>query len=106
MDDNSHAGQGAVVLDIGGTVGAAVVVAPAALAGMEIEARPLDDAVPSHLPHVAVVARPVPDGGVRHSAVFGALPAATYELSARPAGPVRLRLSVAGGEVTEATWPA
>ena len=106
MEDNSHAGQGSVVLDIGGEVGAAVVVAPAALAGVEIEARPVDRAAPGHLPHVAVVARPVPAGGVLHSAVFGALPAARYELYQRPAGPVRLRLSVAGGEVTEAVWPA
>ena len=106
MEDNSHAGQGPVVLDIGGDVGAAVVTAPAALAGTEIEARPVDRPEPRHLPHVAVLGRPVPGGGVVHSAVFAELPAATYELARRPAGPVRLRIAVRGGAVTDAAWPA
>lgn len=158
MEDNSHAGQGAVVLDIGGDVGALVIVAPAELEGVEIEARPLPELVPGldrdpgpgpdhghgpgggraheadhghghghgpdgghdhghdhghghspgsgHLVHVAVVPRPVPGGRQVHSAVFGALPAGTYELYERPAGPVRLTAEVRGGAVTDATWPA
>ena len=107
MEDNRHAGQGPVLLDIGGDVGAAVVLVPAALAGTEIEARPIGAGHGvRHLPHVGVVARPAPDGSVRHSAVFGELPAGAYELYQRPAGPVRLRLTVTGGAVTEAAWPA
>lgn len=106
MEDNDHAGRGtAVLLDIGGDVGAAVVTVPAALAGAEIEARPVGGHL-HHLPHVAVVARPAPDGTVLHSAVFGELTAGTYELYRRPAGPVRLRVAVVGGAVTEAVWPA
>jgi hypothetical protein len=38
--ENPHAGQGMVVLDIGGDVGALVVAAPAGLAGAEIEICP------------------------------------------------------------------
>ena len=41
MEDNSHAGQGAVLLDIGGDVGALVVLMPARTPDrVEIEARP------------------------------------------------------------------
>ena len=115
MEDNSHAGQGAVVLDIGGDVGALVVRAPAALLGVEIEARPVGRPDPDsgsagrhrhvHLAHVAVLARPLPDGGVLHSAVFAGLPAGTYELYERPAGPVRLTVAVTGGAVADAVWP-
>jgi hypothetical protein len=105
VEDNAHAGTGSVLLDIGGDIGAAVVVLPAALAGREIEARPLGTELPHHLPHVGVVPRPAPDGSVVHSAVFAELPAGSYELYERPEGPVRLRLSVTGGEVTEAVWP-
>lgn len=121
MEDNSHAGQGAVVLDIGGDIGALVIVAAPELAGVEIEARPLGHLVPGfdhvhshdhphdhghgHLEHVAVVPRPVPGGGHVHSAVFAALPAGTYELYERPAGPVRLTAEVHGGAVTDAVWP-
>jgi hypothetical protein len=105
VEDNAHAGQGPVLLDIGGDVGAAVVALPAALVGREIEARPVGVDHPGHLPHVGVVARPAPDGSVVPSAVFGTLPAGSYELYERPDGAVRLRLSVAGGAVTEASWP-
>lgn len=38
--ENPHAGQGAVMLDVGGDVGAIVVVMPARLTGVEIEIRP------------------------------------------------------------------
>jgi hypothetical protein len=40
-EQNAFAGQGAVLLDIGGDVGALVVHMPAELAGVEIEIRPL-----------------------------------------------------------------
>lgn len=149
MEDNSHAGQGAVVLDIGGDVGALVIRMPADLLGVEIEARPAGagdradgpdhrhDPAHDHrhghghghghghdghghdhdghdhdghghghgkLEHVAVLARPLPQGGVLHSAVFPALRAGEYELYQRPAGPVRLSVEVRGGSVTDAIW--
>jgi hypothetical protein len=106
VESNAHAGQGPVLLDIGGDVGAVVVTAPAGLVGAEIEARPVGVPLPGHLPHVGVVARPAPDGSVVPSAVFGALPAGTWDLYERPAGPVRLSVAVTGGAVTEAVWPA
>ncbi|HTZ43914.1 MAG TPA: hypothetical protein VMB79_08610 [Jatrophihabitans sp.] len=102
MEDNSHAGQGSVLLDIGGEIGALVVTMPAALAGHEVEARPVPG--PGPLRHVAVLGRPV-TGGVRHSAVFGELAEGEYELYLRPDGPVRLTVRVCGGRVVEAAWP-
>lgn len=103
-DHNRHAGQGPVLLDIGGDVGALVVRAPTSLAGQEIEIRPVGRPAPDHLPHVAVVGRPT-GNGVAHSAVFGELTEGTYELYLRPAGPVALWVTIIGGEVCEAVWP-
>ena len=42
--ENPFAGQGPVLLDIGGDVGALVVEMPAALTGREIEICPVDGA--------------------------------------------------------------
>jgi hypothetical protein len=121
--ENPYAGQGPVLLDIGGDVGALVVTMPAALDGIEVEIRPAgttaavdhhghdhhdqvhDHDHGPHRPHVAVVARPVASGVV-HSLVFPELSAGRYELYRRPAGPVELTVAVSGGRVTEASWPA
>lgn len=43
VEDNSHAGQGSVMIDIGGEIGALVVDAPASMEGVEIEIRPTGD---------------------------------------------------------------
>ncbi|MFL6162894.1 MAG: hypothetical protein ACJ74U_11785 [Jatrophihabitantaceae bacterium] len=110
---NAHAGQGPVLLDIGGDIGALVLAMPAELAGSEVEARPVpsglnghhpDGHTGRHLPHVGVLARSA-GGRVSHTAVFGELPEGWYQLYLRPAGPVALTLRVQGGEVTEASWP-
>lgn len=101
---NRHAGQGAVVLDIGGDVGALVVIAPASLVGEEIEIRAVGGPAPADLAHVAVVGRPT-GNGVTYSAVFAELTRGRYELYRRPHGPVALRVDVAGGEVCQAVWP-
>jgi len=107
-EENPYAGDGPVVLDIGGDVGALVVTMPGELAGAEVEiSRRWEGggaAGHHHHPHVAVVARPVA-GGVVHSLVFGELVAGDYELYRRPGGSVELTASVAGGTVTEAAWP-
>ena len=122
--ENPWAGQGAVLLDIGGDVGALVVTMPEAMVGTEVEIRPLDGQhVPGahhhehdhdhgsaggaheHLAHVAVVARPVADGQVA-SLVFGELEAGRYELFEKgQPDAVALRVSVAGGGVTSEAWP-
>jgi hypothetical protein len=102
---NAHAGQGPVLLDIGGDIGALVLRMPADLAGSEVEARPAEHAEGwSHLPHVAVLAR-ASGGRPSHSAVFGELPEGGYQLYLRPDGAVALTVQVRGGEVTEADWP-
>ncbi len=125
MEDNSYAGQGSVLLDIGGDVGALVVTMPRELEGVEIEIRPVGAAHghshlgadhvhdhdhghshshPSPWPHVAVVARPA-GADVVYSAVYPELTEGAYELYERPHGPVRLSVEVTGGEVQYAAWP-
>ena len=131
LAENPYAGQGSVLLDIGGDIGALVVRLPSSMEGLEIEIAPADDDRddqhrdnPSHhhdrhnhdehdhhhhdpdgrhRPHVAVTARPAGDA-LMHSAVFPDLSAGHYDLNER-SGPVRLRVEVVGGQVTEATWP-
>ena len=128
--ENPHAGQGPVLLDVGGDVGALLVTMPASLEGVEIEIRPQpsepephlpvhshphlpdhgghstlpDSGDHSHLSHVEVLPRPTPAGTVS-CAVFPELTQGRYELYERPSGPVRLRVSITGGEVTQAFWP-
>jgi hypothetical protein len=108
-ENNGHAGQGSVVLDIGGEVGALIVAMPAAFSGQEVELRPAGEAVGAHHhrhhPHVAVLARPTP-AGPAHAAVFAALDQGEYELYLRPHGPVMVRAAVSGGAVTFTDWPA
>jgi hypothetical protein len=118
---NAWAGRGAAVLDIGGDVGALVVVMPASTLGLEVEIRPLDGqavhphrhvrshdhahADHEHLAHVAVVARPVSDGHVP-SLVFPELESGRYELFEKGCpDAVAVRVVVAGGVVTTTEWP-
>ncbi|MDQ1716981.1 MAG: hypothetical protein QOE89_934 [Pseudonocardiales bacterium] len=105
-ENNSHAGQGSVLLDIGDDIGALVLMMPTALEGCEIEVRPVGSHGPDepHPVHVGVVGRPV-DNRMQYSAVFGQLQEGSYEVYLRPDGPVRLSVSVAGGQVSEANWP-
>jgi hypothetical protein len=117
--ENAWAGQGAVLLDIGGDVGALVVAMPEPTLGLEVEIRPLDGQhvhahahhhgdghTHEHLAHVAVVARPVAEGRLP-SLVFPALESGRYELfeKGRPEA-VALWVEVTGGDVTRADWPS
>ena len=110
--ENPYAGQGSVLLDIGGAVGALVVIMPPELEGAEVEISRREDWSGGHdhdhghhhHAHAAVVARPVA-GGVVHSLVFANLVEGVYELCRRPDGPVELSASITGGAVTEAVWP-
>jgi hypothetical protein len=103
-EHNHHAGQGPVLLDIGGDIGALVVNLPAALEGVEIEIRPIG-AGHGHLEHVGVVGRPA-NGKTQYAAVFGQLTAGSYELYQRPDGPVKLQVVITGGQVVQESWPA
>jgi hypothetical protein len=101
--ENPHAGQGsAVAVDVGDGIGALVIEMPSELEGVEVEMRPETG---GHLTHVAVVARPTPQGGFVHSAVFFEVAEGSYDLYLRPDGPVRLRVDIAGGAVAYAVWP-
>ena len=101
--ENSHAGQGPVVLDIG-DVGALVVAMPETMADAEIEIRSVGASRRAHLSHVGVVGRPV-RGRTMWSAVFPELHAGRYELYERIAGRPQLVVDISGGEVTEVSWP-
>jgi hypothetical protein len=119
--ENPFAGQGSVLLDIGGDVGALVVTMPAWMEGDEVEIRPVsrhphgqDHVAPgndhghdqrhAHHPHVAVVNRPV-QGGQVPSLVFPELLEGSYELCLKGTEDVRLTVDVPGGAVATAEWP-
>ncbi len=104
--ENPFAGQGSVLLDIGGDVGALVVVMPAEMDGTEVEVRPAQSSHQhTHHPHVAVVNRPVVGGHVP-SLVFPELDEGLYDLCVKGTEDVRLSVAVRGGEVVEQEWPA
>lgn len=119
--ENPYAGQGPVLLDIGGDVGALVVRMPEWLIDAEVEIRPMGTTTAQgahqhagepgsgqdhvHHPHVAVVPRATPAGLVP-SLVYPEVSAGSYELFPLPDGPVGLAVSVTGGRVTQADWPA
>ncbi len=118
LDENPWAGEGSVLLDIGGDVGALVVDMPAALVGHEVEIDPVDgrdrhqhehthghDHGHPHRRHVAVVPRRTP-AGISPSVVFPDLHEGGYLLYAPGTDDVVLDVVVRGGEVTWATWPA
>jgi hypothetical protein len=107
--ENPHAGQGAVLRDIGGDIGALVVSMPASLLGTAVEIRPLGRSTgragADHLTHVAVVERPV---GQRYqpSLVFADLEDGGYELFEKGhPDAVALRVAVVGGEVSDGAGP-
>ena len=111
--ENPFAGQGAVLLDIGGEIGALVVTMPAGLGGLEVEIQPAGTGPKptahdhghghDHHPHVAVVDRPVGDGAVP-SLVFPDVVEGDYELVPKLGGPVQLMVRVNGGAVTTVAW--
>jgi hypothetical protein len=125
--ENPFAGQGSVLLDIGGDIGALVVTMPDDMVGTEVEIRPVgahvhehdhphghdighdighDHASGDHLAHVAVVNRPVGERRVP-SLVFAELTTGRYELFEKGDGQhVVAQAGINGGEVTFLTWPA
>ena len=124
LAENPSAGQGSVLLDIGGDVGAVVLHLPAAYEGAEVAYRregeppatqhhdhPHDHptghshdhaGVQPHPPHVAVVGRPAGDR-LAFTAVVPELVSGRYVLTLPDAS--ELPVDVAGGAVTELRWP-
>jgi len=100
--ENPYAGQGPVLLDIGGTVGALVITMPASTDGLEVELRPV--AGEHAHTHVGVVARPTGRGTV-HSLVYPSVEEGDYRLHPLPDGPAVVTVTVRGGEVTTVSWP-
>ena len=96
--------EGAVFVEVGDGVGAAVIATEPDLTGAELEIRPASGEW--HGQHTAVRERRF-GGAVQHAAVFGSLPEGTWELRVRgnpDARPV-LAIRVPGGSVVEAVWP-
>lgn len=117
--ENPWAGQGAVMLDIGGTIGALIVTMPPETEGLEVEIRAADHQHSfdhdhgsghghgeghQHHPHVAVVARPGPSQPV-HTLVYPSLEEGRYDLVPIPGDKVALTAMARGGEVTWVDWP-
>lgn len=122
--ENPWAGQGSVLLDIGGSVGALIVTMPPKTEGLEVEIRSVDHhhagdhahedghgsdhthgGAHQHHPHVAVVARPGPSQPV-HTLVYPSLEEGRYDLVPMPGDTVALTATARGGEVTWVNWPA
>ncbi len=92
-----------MVLDIGGDLGAAVIYTGRSLGGSELEIRPLGH--PWQGVHTGVRQRDLPDE-VCFAAVFGSIPAGTYQLRVKGTDtePI-MAIEIAGGGIAEATWP-
>jgi hypothetical protein len=91
---------GSVMLDIGPDRGALVVMLPAGMLGLEIEAEPCEGDWAPPFVHTAVRERLLPGGSV-FAAVFQSLPPGSYRLWQRGGGPALAVASVSGGKVAE-----
>jgi hypothetical protein len=94
-------GQGTVMLNIGGDIGAMIIHTPGHLHGHEIEVSPVG--TPGERTHAAVRARYV-RGGVTFCVVIDALPAGRYLIWQEGDEPLS-EIEVRGGAVAEYTWP-
>lgn len=124
LAENPHAGQGSVMLDVGGDIGAIVLYLSQRLEGAEIEIAPVaaeaaDEPTHDtesdqghdhghghghgHHPHVAVVGRPA-GAEMLYSAVFPDLQAGVYRLNQAGETP-SVEVTVEGGVIAEVTWP-
>lgn len=97
-------GPGTVILDIGGCIGALVVVVSPQLAGREIEVEEAraTSVADTHRIHTAVRERTM-GAGSQFAAVFAAIPAGRWLLSVR-GDSARETVDIAAGSVTERDW--
>ena len=93
-------GDGTVVLEIGGEIGALVLLTPDDLNGAEIDIFRCGEDRPAM--HSAVRARHLPGGHV-HAAVYPTVPEGDYVVAAIGALP-ELPVTIRGGFVTETGW--
>ena len=93
--------DGSVLVDIGGDIGALIILTPPDLNGTEIELSPVDNG--EIRTHVAVRERHGPEATL-HAAVFPSLTAGTYTVWDRASRPLA-RVTVTGGQVAQFTWP-
>ena len=96
-------GPGTVVLELGADVGALVLYTPAELDGREIEIS-REEAVTDRRTHSMVRPRHMTTG-TRYAAVYPDLPAGPYTVWADEQNAAG-RVVVAGGRVTNWSWPA
>ncbi|MFZ0187787.1 MAG: hypothetical protein WAL72_12700 [Streptosporangiaceae bacterium] len=96
-------GPGTVVLELGAGVGALVLYTSAELDGREIEISP-EEAVTSRRTHSMVRPRHITTG-TRYAAVYPDLPAGPYTVWADEQSAAG-RVVIAGGRVTNWSWPA
>ena len=96
-------GPGTVVLELGPGVGALVLHTPAELDGREIEIS-TEEAVTSRRTHSMVRPRHITTG-TRYAAVYPDLAAGPYTIWADEQNPAG-RVVIAGGRVTNWSWPA
>ena len=96
-------GPGTVVLELGAGVGALVMYTPAELDGREIEISP-EEAVTSRRTHSMVRPRHMTNG-TRYAAVYPDLAAGSYTVWADEQSAAG-RVVIAGGRVTNWSWPA
>jgi len=102
MTENSPgpSGPGSVVLDIGGGVGALIIITPARMAGAEIHVSPVHE--PAGRTHALVRERRLGPASC-HAAVYPALPAGEYIIwrdAGSPAGTIRID----GGAAARYRW--
>lgn len=94
-------GPGSVVLELGGDIGALVLLAPAELRGHEIEISPVRGGRRTH----SLVRERVTATGTSYAAVYPEVPAGQYRIwhgSGAPAGTV----TITGGQVTTFQMPS
>ncbi len=128
--ENPHAGRGAaVLLDIGGDVGAVIVTMPESMVGQEVDIVAVGSDLTvepehshdedhdhghghghghgaGHRPHVAVVRRPLPDGREIPTLVYSEVLEGSYWLLEKGTDVVVMEVAVTGGQVTMADWPS